>query len=146
MLGQKHVGCPRFARYYSPRIFAPKRGVRRQMAKITLETYNSELHRNHMPEVLSPSLPRMVLVVLEKGFRLEFLSIDQLEAAICYFSAPLGTTRLPFINGDHWEFQPWQSRLPKGINNKHNRSRILAALISARALGSGQIPSNLSPN
>ena len=27
LLGQKHVGCPRFARYYSPRIFAPKRGV-----------------------------------------------------------------------------------------------------------------------
>ena len=25
--GQKHVGCPRFARYYSPRIFAPKLGV-----------------------------------------------------------------------------------------------------------------------
>ncbi len=27
VLGQKHAGCPRFARHYSPRIFAPKRGV-----------------------------------------------------------------------------------------------------------------------
>ena len=27
LLGQKHVGCPRSARYYSPRIFAPKQGV-----------------------------------------------------------------------------------------------------------------------
>ena len=27
VLGQKHVGCARFARYYSPHVFAPKRGV-----------------------------------------------------------------------------------------------------------------------
>jgi len=34
VLGQKHVGCPRYARYYSPRIFAPKRGVIRQGEKV----------------------------------------------------------------------------------------------------------------
>ncbi len=31
VLGQKYVGCPRSARYYSPRIFAPKRGVMWQL-------------------------------------------------------------------------------------------------------------------
>ena len=98
--------------------------------------FNPEIHRNHMPEVECPASVRNVLVVSSGKFQLEFLSQAQLQAAISYFRSPLGSTRRCAAGGDHWEFQPWQSRLPAGINNSHNRGSMLAALEAAMVLAS----------
>ncbi|HVT33293.1 MAG TPA: hypothetical protein VHE32_11630 [Rhodanobacteraceae bacterium] len=109
------------------------------MSSIVVEAFNPEVHRNHMPEVPAPAVPHKVLVVVVGRFRLEFLSSAQLEAAIAYFRSPSETTRMPAGGGDHWEFQRWQSRLPAGINNSHNRPKVLAALDSARAVAQAQL-------
>ena len=110
------------------------------MSAVTIEAFNPLVHRNHMPELRSPESPRKVLSVEVAKFRLEFLSKAQLEAAIAYFQAPSGSTRLASAGGDHWEFQPWQSRLPPGINNSHRRPKLLAALIGARDLAHEHLP------
>ena len=114
--------------------------VRQQMSTLAIEPFNPAAHRDHMPEVPSPSPARHVLVVSSGKFRLEFLSQAQLEAAIGYFRSPSGSTRVSAAGGDHWEFQPWQSRLPVGINNSHNRNRMLSALLSARELAREHLP------
>lgn len=93
-----------------------------------------------MPGVAAPESVREVLVVMVAQFRLEFLSKAQLEAAIAYFRAPSGSTRQSATGGDHWEFQPWQSRLPAGINNAHKRPKVLAALVAARRLADAHLP------
>lgn len=111
------------------------------MARIWTEEFNPDRHVNHMPEVDDRiGSFRRVLIVEVGRYRLEFLSLAQLEAAIAYFERPGGSTRLDPSGGDHWEFQPWQSRLPKGIINSHNRPRILKALRSAKeqSLESGE--------
>jgi hypothetical protein len=111
------------------------------MSKSIIVPFNPKIHRNHMYEVDCPKPVRKVLIVSSGKFQLEFLSQAQLQAAINYFRSPLGSTRLPVPgNLDHWELQPWQSRLPAGINNLHNRSRVLAALESARGLANEQLP------
>jgi len=110
------------------------------MSTLAIEAFDPAVHRDHMPEVSSPSPARHVLVVSSGKFRLEFLSQAQLEAAIAYFRSPSGSTRVSATGGDHWEFQPWQSRLPAGINNSHNRDRVLSALLSARELAREHLP------
>jgi hypothetical protein len=111
------------------------------MSTVKIESFDAAIHRNHMPEALSPPVPRKVLVVCVGKFRLEFLSLAQLDLAIAYFRNPSGSTRRDSSSGDHWEFQPWQSRLPAGIVNAHNRPRVLAALVAARAEASAHLPS-----
>jgi hypothetical protein len=93
-----------------------------------------------MPEIPSPEVARKVLVFRSGRFQLEFLSRAQLEAAIAYFHSPSGSTRLSPVCGDHWEFQLWHSRLPAGINNAHNRPKVLAALDAARNLANEHMP------
>ena len=110
------------------------------MSTHAIEAFDPAVHRDHMPEIPSPSPARCVLVVSSGKFRLEFLSQAQLEAGITYFRSPSGSTRVSAIGGDHWEFQPWQSRLPAGINNAHNRERVLSALLSARELARQYLP------
>lgn len=87
------------------------------------------MHVNHMPEVdrLVDELGHVIVVEVD-SLRLEFLSLAQLREAVSYFQAPSGSTRMNASGGDHWEFQPWQSRLPSGIINKHKRPRILRVL------------------
>ena len=103
------------------------------MNRIAIEAFDPAAHRNHLWEVPSPPEPRTVLIVRAGKFELQFLSQAQLDAAIAYFRDPSGSTRLDPGGGDHREFQPWQSRLPRGINNAHHRPRVLAALLRARA-------------
>lgn len=110
------------------------------MSTLAVEEFDPAIHRDHMPEVPSPSHARRVLVVSSGKFKLEFLSQAQLEVAIAYFCSPSGSTRMYVTGGDHWEFQPWQSRLPAGINNAHNRDRVLSALLSARELARDHLP------
>jgi hypothetical protein len=100
------------------------------MAKIWVESYDVIKHKNHMPEVCQKIDPQGQVIIIEAGqFRLEFLSLKQVEAAIAYFEKKDGgSTRLSAGGGDHWEFQSWQSRLPAGINNKHHRPKILSSL------------------
>mgnify|MGYP000418451372 CR=1 FL=1 len=105
------------------------------MARIWTEDFDDSRHVNHMPEIDDEIDANASVIIIEVGkFKLEFLSILQLKAAIEYFQSPLGSSRISASGGDHWEFQPWQSRLPKGIINKHNRTKVLKALISARGL------------
>lgn len=110
------------------------------MKSSVIEIYDPSVHRNHMPDVPAPEPAREVLVITIAKFRLEFLSNAQLEAAIVYFRKPSKSTRQCSAGGDHWEFQPWQSRLPTGINNAHNRPKVLAALIAARRLAGARLP------
>lgn len=109
------------------------------MTRIWTEKFDASTHVNHMPEVDNEIASFRTVVIVEVGkYRLDFLSEAQLDAAIKYFERPTGSTRIDPSGGDHWEFQPWQSRLPKGIINKHNRPTILKALRSAREqLGRG---------
>ena len=104
------------------------------MARYTVEKIVPGEHRNHMPEVQGPETPTHVLVVDAGRYRLEFQSLAQLETAIAYFQSPARSTRLPSAGGDHWEFQPWHCRLPAGISNARNRSKVLAALLGAREI------------
>lgn len=103
------------------------------MGRIALEQYDETKHRNHMPEVCRNIVSSGHVIVVEQGrFRLEFLSMEQLRTAIAYFEKKDGgSTRTEAGGGDHWEFQSWQSRLPAGINNKHNRHKILNLLRAA---------------
>lgn len=114
--------------------------VRPRMSAVSIETFNPLVHRDHMPEIPSPKPVRKVLTVRVGRFQLEFLSRAQFDAAIAYFHSPSGSTRLAAGGGDHWEFQPWQSRLPAGINNGHNRPKVLAALIAARKVVNEHLP------
>ena len=99
------------------------------MARIHFESYDQARHTNHMPEVDEGDGAQGRVLVVEVGrYRLEFLSRRQLEVALEHFVSPSGTTRHDASGGDHWEFQPWQSRLPKGIVNRHHRPKVLAAL------------------
>jgi hypothetical protein len=110
------------------------------MSSVSVEDFDPAVHCNRMPEVALPATPRKVLVVTCGRFRLEFLSRAQLEAAIAYFRSPSGSTRMHVDGGDHWEYQPWQSRLPAGINNRHNRAKVLSALESASAIAQAELP------
>jgi hypothetical protein len=110
------------------------------MKIVAIESFDPILHRNHMPELPAPASPQKVLVVVVGKFRLEFLSRAQFDAAMAYFASPSGTTRMTAMGGEHWEFQPWRSRLPAGINNRHNRPRVLAVLTSAKELAQAQLP------
>ena len=103
------------------------------MTRVRIEQFDAEVHRNHMPEVGQTIDPRGQVIVVEHGrYRLEFLSLEQLAVATRFFGDKTGgSTRLGPINGSHWEFQPWSSRLPAGINNKHNRQGIQEALAQA---------------
>lgn len=103
------------------------------MGRISIEPYDEAKHRNRMPEVCRDIVPNGQVIVVEEGrFRLECLSIEQLRAAIGYFEKKDGgSTRADSSGGDHWEFQSWQSRLPAGINNQHNRNKILGLLMAA---------------
>jgi hypothetical protein len=114
--------------------------VKRHMSNFAVVEFDPALHRNHMPEVPSPDDPVKVLIVKTGRFQLEFLSSAQLEAAILYFRNPSGSTRENPSGGDHWEFQSWQSRLPAGINNSHNRPKVLSALIAAREVANERLP------
>lgn len=105
------------------------------MGRISLEPYDPAKHANHMPEVCQTIVSNGQVIVVEQGrFRLEFLSLEQLIAAIAFFDkTDGGSTRLDASGGDHWEFQGWQSRLPASINNKRHRHKILSLLRSALA-------------
>ena len=105
------------------------------MARIRIEPHDPERHSNHMPEVDACEVPGTGVLVVEVGrHRLEFWSGLQLEAAIAWFENPVGSTRRDPAGGDHWEYQPWQARLPKGMVAKRNRGALMAALHEARGI------------
>jgi len=114
------------------------------MARIWIEIANPRKHADFMPlgavggfAIGVPKnnlLHRKILLVEVCAFTFQFMSKAQLETTIAYFQSPSGSTRLAHAGLDHWERQSWQSRLPAGINNAHNRPKVLAALVQARRL------------
>ena len=100
------------------------------MPKVSIESYDKDAHRNHMPEFGDQIDPNGQVIIIEiSKYKLEFLSLNQLQAAISYFGSKTHpSSRLNASGGDHWEFQSWVSRLPKGIINNHNRERVLKTL------------------
>lgn len=99
-----------------------------------MEPFDPRRHRNHMPEVGgSCDSPRVVVFVEVTNFEFVFFWPEQLEAAIEFFEHPLGSTRMNAEGGDHWEFQPWQSRLPAGLTRRARRGRVVEALVAARS-------------
>ena len=103
------------------------------MTKIWDEPFDFKRHRNHMPEVGGELDSDGSVIIVECGrYRLEFLSVVQLETAIDYFrSKTHPSTRMNASGGSHWEFQPWHCRLPPGVGNSKNRPRVLKALKAA---------------
>ncbi|MEM1449525.1 MAG: hypothetical protein AAF957_09955 [Planctomycetota bacterium] len=63
---------------------------------------------------------------------LEFWCLEEVDVALAYFRDPGGSTAADPAGGDHWEAQPWQSRLPAGHNAARRRARVLEALQAAR--------------
>lgn len=106
------------------------------MSKACSQPYDESRHRNHLPECGEIADSNGQVIVIEQGrFRLELLSLTQLYAAMAFFeNRHGGSTRMGPSGGDHGEFQPRQSRLPAGINDKHNRKKVLAILKSAARL------------
>lgn len=106
--------------------------------KVIVESFDQCRHTNHMHEYPA-SQPKHVVVLSVGGYRLEFWSLEQLEAASAYFRRPDGSTRSDNRGGFHWEFQPWHCRLPAGITSGRHRSRLLQGLERARHVASSEL-------
>jgi hypothetical protein len=106
--------------------------------KVTVEAFDRSRHENHMHEYPVHE-PRHVVALSVGRYRLEFLSVEQIDAAAAYFKKPDGSTRLDARKGSHWEFQPWHCRLPVGITNKRHRSKLLEGLQSARIMAVSEL-------
>ncbi len=82
----------------------------------------------------STSIPHNVYFVRECGFTFEFHNLEQIEACRDYYSQKIRpSTMIPGkdlhkYGGDQSETQRWFEKMPKKLNNNHNRSTVLKAL------------------
>jgi hypothetical protein len=112
-------------------------GGERGMSRIWKEPYDPERHPDHMygveADVDRPGLaPRHAYFVEVAGFTFQFLGLSQLRVALEHYRLPpKGSTRAFSIDGDHWEFQSWQTRLPAKLMRRSHRPRVVRALESA---------------
>ena len=87
----------------------------------------------------SKSFPHNVYFVRECGFTFEFHNIEQIEACKDYYNKKIRPStiirekELFKYGGDQSETQRWFEKMPKKLNNNHNRSKILKALSRAIA-------------
>lgn len=72
-----------------------------------------------------------VYFVRECSFTFQFVSLEQLEAAISYFSLKVHPSTRRFNNGLEHYWQLWFERLPAGLTGGTKRIRILKALEKA---------------
>ncbi len=104
------------------------------MTRFWREPYEPARHRDHMPEIAGESgdSPQYAYFVEVGGFTFEFVGLNQLEAALDFLRSPsTGTTRISAGGGDHWEFQPWQGRLPRNVRSRSRRPAAIRALEKA---------------
>ena len=115
------------------------------MSKHWVEKFDASKHQNHMWGVglFSPtdrgsaSIPHNVYFVSECGFTFEFHNLDQVEACKHYYSQKIRpSTMIPEkelykYGGDQSETQRWFEKMPKKLNNNHNRPKVLKALNKA---------------
>jgi hypothetical protein len=65
------------------------------------------------------------------GFTFQFVSVDQIFEALCYFEKKIRPSTKEFNNGLEHYWQPWYSRLPPGIKSEANRTKVVKALNAA---------------
>lgn len=112
------------------------------MSKYWIEKYDKTQHQNYMWGVgqFPPSeggrkyVLHDVYFVSECGFTFEFHNLKQLESCRDYYSRKIRpSTIIPEkelykYGGDHGEIQRWFEKMPKKLNNNHNRPKVLKAL------------------
>jgi hypothetical protein len=118
------------------------------MARITIEDYDWQRHRNLMsyiddaqykPHRRAPTLiPYKVCLVIVCGFTFVFHSLAQLRLCLDYYSQehhPSSALPLKQQNygGDHWETQRWFEKLPQYLLEEPKRVKVVSAL--RKALG-----------
>lgn len=117
------------------------------MSKHWIEQYDETHHINHMwgigifPPTDSVSKykpePHNVYFVRECGFSFEFHNIEQVESCRDYYNKKIRPStiitkgELNLYGGDQTETQRWFEKMPKKLNNNHNRPKILKALNKA---------------
>lgn len=65
------------------------------------------------------------------GFTFQFVSVDQIHEALCYFEAKVHPNTKENNNGLEHYWQPWFCRLPPGIKSEAKRIKIVKALNAA---------------
>jgi hypothetical protein len=106
------------------------------------EEYDPGKHRNKMVTGYSESYEedyrpndnlkkRHVIFVEVARFTFIFFSLTELAVAITYFDKKVHPSQRIRMGGDSWEFQRWYERLPPGLNNSHNRPKVVKALHAA---------------
>ncbi len=117
------------------------------MSKHWVEKYDDSKHQNYMwgvgpfppGDTETASVPHNVYFVSECGFTFEFHNLNQIEACRDYYNQKIQpSTIIPekdlySYGGDHGERQRWFEKMPKKLNNKHNRPKVLKALNKALA-------------
>ena len=117
------------------------------MSKHWIEKYDQTKHQNYMWGVgLFPladarpkpkPIPHDVYFVRECGFIFEFHNIEQIEACRDYYKQKIWSStiirekELFNYGGDQSETQRWFEKMPKKLNNNHNRPKVLKALNKA---------------
>ncbi len=82
-------------------------------------------------------MPHDVYIVRECGFTFEFHNIEQVESCRDYYNQKIRpSTIIPEkelfkYGGDQSETQRWFEKMPKKLNNNHNRPKVLKALNKA---------------
>lgn len=117
------------------------------MARWWKENYDASKHVNQMDGLPieidggAPELPRPddlapchVVFVEVARFTFTFFSLDELHECLGFYERRVHPSSRRHIGGaDHWELERWFERLPAGLNNDHNRPKVVAALRSASA-------------
>ena len=110
------------------------------MAKHWKEIANLEKHidymsTSHVGGIALKGSPEkdtaQVYFVQVEGFTFQFVTLDQLDTAIAYFSDMPPASRASNNGLEHF-WQRWYERLPKGMTKKSKRAKVLKALNKAR--------------
>ena len=92
--------------------------------------YMSTSHVGRIPYFPKPG-SEWVYFVRVCGFEFQFVSLEQVQEAIRYFSKKIQPSTKAYNNGLEHYWQQWYERLPKGFQGGTKRKRILMALIEA---------------
>jgi hypothetical protein len=106
------------------------------MARHWTEPYNWTQHQDRMnglavPPHLPSFVPRLVYFVSVCSFTFEFQSVEQLRAALDFYSRKIQpSTRYPNVQceGSHWSQERWFERLPLYLREEPKRVQVVTAL------------------
>ncbi|NQZ59834.1 MAG: hypothetical protein HRT88_20475 [Lentisphaeraceae bacterium] len=73
-----------------------------------------------------------VYFVKECGFTFQFISLEQIEECIDYFSTKTHPSTKEYNNGLEHYWQKWYERLPSGLTKNGKREKVLKTLTEAK--------------